>query len=84
MFIEGIIVSSMILPGLIGLKDKPKTPASYSANIKRMDFKESISSLLHNKTFIAILMANGFFFSAFKALTVLIAFIFAPYHFDTG
>ena len=76
----------MILPFIILFKERPPTPPSFSANLKKMPPKilKDTLTLLKNKNYLIIVMIYTLIHANYTSMGAAISFITKPYGFTNS
>lgn len=68
---------------LVFLKDKPPTPPSFTATVKREeDIKIATKELLRNSNYMKLLFGLSLAFGSFTGLIVTVSFLVLPFGFN--
>lgn len=82
MLFYAILVSAIGIIVFTFFKDKPPTPPSFTATLKREKFIQAAKDLLKNKSYLLLLLTASLVFGCFTGgLVVSVAFYVQPFGF---
>jgi FLVCR family feline leukemia virus subgroup C receptor-related protein len=77
--VSAAAVSVILLPVLLFYRDKPPKPPSYTASIKREEFKVAVKILATKVSYLLILVALSIFYGSLTVFAAILSTVLAPY-----
>ena len=74
LFIQALIVTACVIPGIVLFGDKPPTAPSFTSVQKRQPLKTSLQALFKNKDYLLVLTCFALFNGTFHSIGVTLSF----------
>ena len=78
-FYESLVFSILCLPGLLFFREKPPTPPSHSASMKKTGFSDSLKLFYKNKNFIYLLIFFGLSNGTLSSFSIVVNILIHPF-----
>jgi FLVCR family feline leukemia virus subgroup C receptor-related protein len=80
---EAALVTVLLLPALLIFRDKPKTPPSYTASIKRESYKIALNKLIRMKSYICLMITFSIYYGTLTVLAAILSTLLGPFGITT-